>query len=99
MNSPLEKEIGTLESAGEKLLGSARKSGADTAEVFGSYGRSTRMTMEKQDFHLASSSDGYQLGLRVLIGDQQGFASSNSLSTNDLKETASKAIETSLPGL
>lgn len=93
MKSSLEKEVKIIESAAGKLMDMARKAGADNAEVFATYGRSTRITLEKQDFHLASSDDGNQLGLRVLVGERQGFAASNSLTVTDLKETAAKAVE------
>jgi PmbA protein len=93
MSQPLRIEKDKLESAAEKLLTFAVKAGADAAEVCGSYGNKTRIGLEKQDYHLASADDGYSLGIRVLRGQQQGFASCNSTDPNELKEIALKAIE------
>lgn len=93
MSQPLKNEKERLEMAAEKLLSYAVKSGADLAEVCGSYGSRTKITLEKQDYHLASSDDGYSLGVRVLKGHRQGFASCNSTDPNELKEAAIKANE------
>ncbi len=93
MNQNLKPEKERLEIAAEKLLSYAIKSGADTAEVCGSYGIKTKITLEKQDYHLASSDDGYSLGIRVLKGHRQGFASCNSTDPTELKEAAIKANE------
>ncbi|NQW44983.1 MAG: TldD/PmbA family protein [Deltaproteobacteria bacterium] len=92
--SPLFKnEKEKLETAANKLLSYAINSGADTAEVCGGYGTKTKITLEKQDYHLASSDDGYSLGVRVLKGNRQGFASCNSTDATELKEIAIKANE------
>ncbi|MBI1859795.1 MAG: TldD/PmbA family protein [Deltaproteobacteria bacterium] len=93
MSQPLEKEIDSLEKAAERLIDLALKGGADSAEVCASFARATRIGMEKQDFHLGSSESSYQVGLRVLIGDKQGFSSCNTLSADVLKATAQKAVE------
>ncbi len=42
---------------------------------------------------MASSDDGYNLGLRVLTGQRQGFASCNSIDPKELKEIAARAVE------
>jgi PmbA protein len=89
----LKKERLNLENATSQLLTFALKAGAQTAEVCGSYGQKTRISLEKQDYHLASSDDGYGLGIRVLVGQKQGFASCNTLEARDLKEVALRAVE------
>lgn len=89
----LKKELNTLETAASQLLGFAMKSGALTAEVCGAYSQRTKITLEKQDFHLASADEGYSLGLRVLIGNKQGFASCNTTDAKELKEIAMRAVE------
>jgi len=89
----LKKERQTLETAASKLLSAALKAGAEAAEVCATYGVQTKMALEKQDFHLASTDDGYNLGLRVVTGGKQGFSSTNSAEAADLKEVASKAVE------
>lgn len=89
----LKKEKHNLETAASVLIDHALKAGANSAEVCGSYGQRSRITLEKQDFHLASADDGYQLGVRVLVGCSQGFASVNSLETKELKEMAHRAVQ------
>ena len=89
----LKKEKRVLEDAASKLISEAHKAGADAAEVCATFGHKTKITLEKQDYHLATSDDGYQLGLRVLKGQQQGFSSSNSVDPKELKEVASRAVE------
>lgn len=89
----LKKERHQLENASSKLISEALKAGADSAEVCGTFGQKTRISMEKQDFHLASSDDGYQFGVRVLKGQRQGYASCNSLDSKELKEVALRAVE------
>jgi PmbA protein len=89
----LKKERRQLEEAGARLISEACKAGADSAEVCGSFGHRNKITLEKQDYHLASSDEGYQLGLRVLKGDRQGFTSTNSLEQKELKEVALRAVE------
>lgn len=89
----LKKELNILENAASQLLTFALKSGAKTAEVCGGFNQRTKITLEKQDFHLASADEGYSLGLRVLIGTKQGFASCNTTDPKELKEIAIKAVE------
>lgn len=89
----LNRETRRLEEAGSQLISDAFKAGADAAEVCGSYGSKSKISLEKQDYHLAASDEGYQFGLRVLKGQRQGFASTNSLNTKELKEVASRAVE------
>jgi PmbA protein len=89
----LHKERQTLENAASKLLSLALKAGADSAEVCATFGNKTKITLEKQDFHMASSDEGYQLGLRVILGEKQGFSSCNSTDLNELKEIATRAVE------
>jgi PmbA protein len=92
---PLNKERLTLEDAANKLLGMALKSGAEEAEVCATYSIKTKVSLEKQDFHMATSDDAFQLGIRVLSGHRQGFSSCNSTDTKDLKEAAQRAVEIS----
>jgi PmbA protein len=89
----LKKEKRTIEEGASRLISEAFKAGADSAEVCGTYGHKTKISLEKQDYHLATSDDGYQFGLRVLKGQQQGFASSNSSDPKELKEVALRAVE------
>lgn len=89
----LKKERATLENTAEKLLSLALTAGAEKVEVCASFGQKTRISLEKQDYHLASSDDGFQFGLRVLRGRQQGFASCNTTDPRELKDIALRAVE------
>ena len=89
----LKKEKLNLETAASVLVDYGLQAGADSAEVCGSFGQRSRISLEKQDFHLASTDDGYLLGIRVLVGKSQGFCSINSLEKNELKEMAHRAVQ------
>lgn len=93
MNPPLKVETDLLESSSSKMLSAALNAGAESAEVCASYSQKTKIGMEKQDFHLASSDAGYHLGIRVLKNGKQGFASTNSTDAKDLKQIATRAVE------
>jgi len=93
MSDSIKKEQEKLESSVSLLMEQALKAGADDAEVCGAYNQKSRISLEKQDFHLATADDGYLLGIRVLCGKKQGFASTNSLQPQELKEIAGKAVE------
>jgi PmbA protein len=89
----LKKEMKQIEDTSAKLLNLALQAGAENAEVCASYGISSKINLEKQDFHLASSDEGYHFGLRVIKDDQQGFVSCNTQEQADLKELALRAVE------
>ncbi len=89
----LKKESAVLEEAGSLLMKAALDSGADAAEVCGSYSRRTKICLEKQDYQLAASDAGYLLGLRVTRGKRQGFASCNSTDAKELRDVAMRAVE------
>lgn len=93
MKKALKQESQTLEEAASLLLSSAVKAGAEAAEVCGSFMQKSRVTLEKQDFHIASSDQGYELGLRVISREKQGFASCNSTDARELKEIGLRAVE------
>lgn len=89
----LKREQETLENAGEQLLSLALGAGADKAEVCASYGQKTKVSLEKQDFHMASADAGYSFGLRVHKGEKQGFVTCNTTDAKDLKELSVRAVE------
>lgn len=89
----LKREQEQVEKAALELQEQAIKAGADRAEVCATYGVSTKMTLEKQDFHLACADSGFDFGLRVAVGDRQGYTSCNSTDSNILKEMAIRAVE------
>ncbi len=93
MSAGIKKETATLEGAAEQLIKAACDAGADAAEVCGTYHARSKVSLEKQDFQLAASDEGFQLGIRVLKGKHQGFASCNSTDAKDLREMAKRAVE------
>lgn len=88
-----KKERQQLENAASKLLSLALQAGAQTAEVCGAFRQSTKISLEKQDYHLASSDEGASFGLRVICDDRLGFTSCNTFEPADLKEIAHRAVE------
>jgi len=88
-----KKERLQLENASSKLISLALQAGAQTAEVCGSFRQSTKITLEKQDYHLASADEGASFGLRVICDDRLGFTSCNTFEPQDLKEIAHRAVE------
>lgn len=95
MKKGLKHDCQTLEEAASSLLSAAVKAGAEAAEVCGSFVQKSRVSLEKQDFHIATSDQGYELGLRVITNEKQGFASCNSTDPRELKEIALRAVEIS----
>ncbi len=93
MSDTLKKEKKIIEETSAKLLEYAKKAGANAAEVCASYGQTTKITMEKQEYHMASSDSGFQFGVRVMNGQKQGFASCNTVEPAELKEVALRAVE------
>lgn len=93
MSDLFKKEKKIIEDSAYKLLEFAQKSGADSAEVCASYGQSAKITMEKQEYHMASSDSGFQFGIRVMRGNRQGFSSCNTVDPTELKEVALRAVE------
>ncbi len=89
----LKKETDILQTAAAALVDAALDAGATAAEVCGTYAERTKISLEKQDFHLAASDEGFSLGLRVLRGKRQGFASCNATDPKDLREVAGRAVE------
>lgn len=88
-----KKERHQLEDAAAKLLSAASTAGAESAEVCATFSQKTKITLEKQDYHMASWDDGYWLGVRVIWKNRQGFASANSTDAKELKELAGRAVE------
>lgn len=92
-SKPLNRERLNLENTAEKLISLALGAGADRAEVAATFEQRTRISLEKQDYHLASADSGYSFGLRVLKGQQMGFCYVNCTDPKELKRVASKAVE------
>lgn len=87
-----KKQRQVLESTAATLIQEALRAGAEKAEVCASFSAKTKIGFEKQDFHMASSDDGLNYGLRVLWQNRQGFVSGNSIDKSELKEVAQTAV-------
>jgi PmbA protein len=68
----------------------ARKHGATDAEVVAQRAEEISVTLEKHDLQTARSSLESTFGIRVLVGDRLGFASTNA--TRDLSDACRDAI-------
>jgi PmbA protein len=68
----------------------AKRQGADHAEVSAVWSDGISVDFEKNDLHIASSDSGMTFGVRVVRGDNAGFATSNDKRT--LKETIADAL-------
>ena len=87
---PTVEEARLLERAGE-LLGLARAAGADQAEVCAVRAESVGVRFEQGDLKLTTVDEGTTLGLRVLRGKSQGFASTNQSDADSLRTIAADA--------
>ena len=68
----------------------ARKQGATDAEVVAQRAEEISVSIEKHDLQIARSSHESTFGIRVLVGDRLGFASTNV--TRDLSDACRDAI-------
>src|SRR5580704_17336322 len=74
------------------LIARARKAGADAADAVLVEGTSISHAQRLGKLEKLERSEGYDLGLRVLIGKRQAIASSNDRSAAALEELISRAI-------
>lgn len=84
------EEARLLERAGE-LLDLAQAAGADEAEVCAVRAESVGVRFEQGDLKLTTVDEGTTLGLRVLRGKSQGFASTNQTDADSLRTIAADA--------
>ena len=68
----------------------ARRHGATDAEVVAQRTEEISVTIEKHDLQIARSSHESTFGIRVLVGDRLGFASTNA--THDLSDACRDAV-------
>ena len=74
------------------LVASAKTAGADAADAIYVEGISVSTACRKGQPESLSRSEGYDLGLRVLIGNRQAIVSSSDLSKGALDELVSRAV-------
>jgi len=89
----LRKEKKILEEAAAQIIEEASRLGADATEACASYYQRNRISLEKQDYHLASNDEGFQVGVRILKDQKQGFVSLNSFDSLDLKKCVEEALK------
>ena len=74
------------------LLDLARQAGADQAEAAAAWQRSSDTHIENGAVHTVQSGEETMYGLRVLVGQSQGFVTANDLEPALLKERAAEAV-------
>lgn len=89
----LKAHSAELEKATNFLLSQAIKAGAEHAEVCSAFRTTSKVGLEKQDYHMASAEEAHSIGLRVLVDGRQGFSSTNSLDSKELKSIAQSAVK------
>ncbi len=90
MSDPISPEA--LRPALELLLSKAKSFGAEKADAVATHGRSVHVTVRGGEMEEVDNSEGRDIGLRVLIGQQQACVSSSDLSTVSLEKLAERAV-------
>jgi TldD protein len=75
----------------EKVLAAALSNGGDFADVYFQYSISSSINMEEDIIKNTSESISLGLGVRVIVGEQTGYAFTNNLSFEKIIETAKTA--------
>ena len=73
----------------------ARRAGADEAEAYAQFSRGVTARAEQNDLSGAEASESFTLGLRVLCGGAQGFATLNRVDDATLQRRAASAEQDS----
>lgn len=74
------------------LIDHARKAGADTADTVGTYGRSAAISVRNGELEDIENLEGFDIGLRVMVGQRQACVSSSDLSPAAIKRLAERAV-------
>ncbi|MBL4906453.1 MAG: hypothetical protein JKX94_03300 [Sneathiella sp.] len=91
MSNHIENEQNSLNIL-EDLIKKARAKGADAADAVRVQGTSTNVSYRLGEIEEIERSDAHDLGLRVLIGKQQAFVSSNDTKEDVLDALVERAI-------
>ena len=75
-----------------QLIDFARAAGATSADAVGIYGRSSSITVRGGELEDIENAEGFDIGLRVLVGQRQASVSSSDLSPDTLKRLAERAV-------
>jgi PmbA protein len=90
LSDPLSLE--PLDAPLSALIDHARAAGADTADALGLYGRSASITVRGGELEDIDNSEGFDIGLRVMVGQRQACVSSSDLSSGAIQRLAERAV-------
>ena len=90
LSDPLSLE--PLDTPLTALIDHARKAGADTADALGLYGRAASITVRGGELEDIDNSEGFDIGLRVMVGKRQASVSSSDLSPAAIQRLAERAV-------
>ncbi len=76
----------------DALLKAAKDAGADSADAVATHGRSLGIAVRDNALEDIDSSEGRDIGLRVMIGQRQACVSSSDLSADSIKALAERAV-------
>jgi len=76
----------------DALLKAAKDAGAESADAVATHGRSLGIAVRDNALEDVDSSEGRDIGLRVLIGQRQACVSSSDLSSASIQALAERAV-------
>lgn len=90
LSDPLSLE--PLDAPLSALIDHARAAGADAADALGLYGRSASISVRGGELEDIDNSEGFDIGLRVMVGQRQACVSSSDLSNGAIQRLAERAV-------
>ncbi|MEM7728648.1 MAG: metallopeptidase TldD-related protein [Pseudomonadota bacterium] len=90
LRDPLSLE--PLDAPLSALIDHARAAGADAADALGLYGRASSISVRGGEVEDIDNSEGFDVGLRVLVGKRQACVSSSDLSPASVQRLAERAV-------
>lgn len=74
------------------LIDHALAAGAEAADALGLYGRAASITVRGGELEDIDNSEGFDIGLRVMVGQRQACVSSSDLSSGAIQRLAERAV-------
>lgn len=90
LSDPLSLE--PLDAPLTALIDHARAAGADAADALGLYGRSASISVRGGELEDIDNAEGFDIGLRVMVGQRQACVSSSDLSPSAIQRLAERAV-------
>lgn len=87
-----ETKLKQLKDIVEQMLSWAKKAGADEAFVSASYGMSSKIAYEQNDFNIASNHEGTGFSITVHKDQRSGSASVNIMNDEQIKASINRAL-------